>query len=121
MQTTTMTPTLSASTLRDTKVRNAKGEDLGEVVDFMLDLESGRIRYAVLSFGGFLGMGDKLFAIPPQAFRVDVDNEDLILDVEKSVLESAPGFDKNDWPDFENPTWNVEVYRHYEITPYWNR
>ena len=62
-------PVLSASTLNGDKVVNSYGEDLGKIEDFMLDLENGRIRYAVLSFGGFLGVGDKLFAIPPESPR----------------------------------------------------
>ena len=58
----------------------------------------GRVAYAVLSFGGFLGMGDKLFAIPWQAFTVDQDSEKLVLNVTKDKLDNAPGFDKDNWP-----------------------
>src|SRR5262245_1280011 len=64
---------LSADTLTGDKVVNAAGEDLGKIEDFMLDVESGRIRYAVLSFGGVLGLGSKLFAVPPEALTVDMD------------------------------------------------
>jgi sporulation protein YlmC with PRC-barrel domain len=59
---------LSASTLEGDKVTNAEGENLGEVKELMIDLESGRVAYAVLEFGGFLGLGDKLFAVPWEAF-----------------------------------------------------
>ena len=86
----------------------------------MLDLENGRIRYAVLSFGGFLGMGDKLFAIPPEALRIDTENKRVILDVDKSRLENAPGFDKDNWPDTSDNDWQVEVYDYYGYTPYWS-
>lgn len=112
-------PVLSASTLSGDKVVNTYGEDLGRIEDFMLDLESGRIRYAVLSFGGFLGVGDKLFAIPPEKLRIDTENEQVILDMERARLENAPGFDKDHWPDTREPDWQLEVYEFYEATPYW--
>lgn len=112
-------PILSASTLTGDRVVNSYGEDLGKVEDFMLDLENGRIRYAVLSFGGFLGVGDKLFAIPPEALRVDTENERVILEMDRTRLENAPGFDKDDWPDTTEPDWQVEVYQYYGATPYW--
>lgn len=111
---------LSATTLKGDEVVNAQGEDLGKIEDFMLDLENGRIRYAVLSFGGFLGMGDKLFAIPPDALRIDTKSERVILDVDKSRLENAPGFDKNNWPSATDNDWQVEVYDYYGYTPYWS-
>lgn len=112
-------PVLSASTLSGDKVVNSYGEDLGQIEDFMLDLENGRIRYAVLSFGGFLGVGDKLFAIPPEKLRVDTENEQVILEMERARLENAPGFDKDHWPDTREPDWQLEVYEFYEATPYW--
>jgi hypothetical protein len=65
----------------------------------MVDVPSGRVAYVVLSFGGILGMGNKLFAMPWSAARVDEDRKCLILDVDKRTLESAPGFDKDNWPD----------------------
>ncbi|MGH7589168.1 MAG: PRC-barrel domain-containing protein [Gemmatimonadota bacterium] len=114
-----MEPVLSASTLSGDKVVNSYGEDLGKVEDFMLDLENGRIRYAVLSFGGFLGVGDKLFAIPPEMLRVDTENKRVILEMDRARLENAPGFDKNDWPDTSESDWQVEVYEFYGATPYW--
>lgn len=110
---------LSASTLMGDKVVNSQGEDLGKIEDFMLDLENGRVRYAVLSFGGFLGMGDKLFAIPPEALRLDTENERIVLDVERSRLENAPGFDKDNWPSTTDSAWQLEVYDYYGYTPYW--
>lgn len=110
---------LSASTLSGDKVVNSQGEDLGKVEDFMLDLENGRIRYVVLSFGGFLGVGDRLFAIPPEAMRVDTENEQMVLDVDRTRLENAPGFDKDHWPNTTEEDWQIEVYDFYGSTPYW--
>ncbi|MGH7556707.1 MAG: PRC-barrel domain-containing protein [Gemmatimonadota bacterium] len=110
---------LSASTLTGDKVVNSQGEDLGKIEEFMLDLENGRIRYAVLSFGGFLGMGDRLFAIPPEALRLDTENEQLVLDLDRSRLENAPGFDRDNWPSTHENDWQVEVYDFYGFAPYW--
>jgi sporulation protein YlmC with PRC-barrel domain len=111
---------LSASTLEGDKVRNAAGDDLGKVDEIMIDIPSGRIAYAVLSFGGVLRMGNKLFAVPWSALRVDEDEKCFILDVNKQTLESAPGFDKGNWPDMADTTWGSQIFKHYGATPYWD-
>ncbi len=110
---------LAASTLAGDKVRNSTGEDLGKVDEIMIDIPSGRIAYAVLSFGGILRMGNKLFAIPWSALRVDEDDKCFVLDLDKRTLENAPGFDKDNWPDMTDTTWGSDVYRYYGATPYW--
>lgn len=89
---------LSAHTLMGDPVRNPEGERLGDLKELMIDLDSGRVRYAVLSFGGFLGLGDKLFAMPWSVLRVDTEKREIVLDVPKEAFENAPGFDKSDWP-----------------------
>jgi sporulation protein YlmC with PRC-barrel domain len=110
---------LSAGTLTGDKVVDPMGEKLGKLEELMIDLDRGTIAYAVLSVGGVLGMGDKLFAIPWSSFRVDAGEKQLILNVDKSVLESAPGFDKDHWPNFADMTWGATVYRHYGSKPFW--
>jgi sporulation protein YlmC with PRC-barrel domain len=110
---------LSSSTISSDHVKNAAGEDLGKIEDLMIDLESGRVAYAVLSFGGFLKMGNKLFAIPWQALKADTVNKQFILNVDKTVLENATGFDKDNWPDMADPTFGSNLYRHYGYKPYW--
>lgn len=110
---------LSATTLIGDKVRNPQGEELGSLKEIMLDVSTGHIAYAVISFGGFLGLGDKLFAIPWGMLTVDTENKELVLDVDKSVLENAPGFDKDNWPDFADRTWATEIYSYYNYEPYW--
>jgi PRC-barrel domain len=82
-------------------------------------IRSGRVAYAVLSFGGFLGMGDKLFAIPWNALTLDADNERFILDVPQERLQNAPGFDKNHWPSMADQRWATEVHSYYGTRPYW--
>jgi sporulation protein YlmC with PRC-barrel domain len=111
---------LSASSLKGDKVVNHQGEDLGEIQEIMIDLDRGRIAYAVLSFGGFLGMGDKLFAIPWQAFSVDTVQKRLVLNTKKELLEKATGFDKSNWPNMADPTWGSKVYGYYGYKPYWD-
>jgi sporulation protein YlmC with PRC-barrel domain len=113
-------PVLSAGTLKGDTVVNKRGEDLGKIEDIMLDLDAGRVAYAVLSFGGFLGMGDKLFAIPWSALEVDTVQKRVVLDAPKERLEAAPGFDKNNWPNMADRTWGETVYSHYGQRPYWS-
>jgi sporulation protein YlmC with PRC-barrel domain len=110
---------LAASTLEGDKVKNSAGEDLGKVDELMIDIPSGRVAYAVLSFGGVLGMGNKLFAVPWNALKVDEDEKCFILDVNKQTLESAPGFNKDRWPDMADTAWASSIFTHYGATPYW--
>jgi len=110
---------LSASTITGDKVVNLQNEDLGKIEELMIDLGSGRIAYAVLSFGGFLGLGDKLFAIPWNALSVDQRQKELVLNVDRDVLQRASGFDKDRWPDMSDPAWGAGIYSHYGYKPYW--
>jgi sporulation protein YlmC with PRC-barrel domain len=106
-------PVLASSTLNGENVRNAAGEDLGQIKDLMIDTASGTIQYAVLSFGGWLGMGDKLFAVPWNSMRLDTENHCLVLDVSRDRLKDAPGFDKDNWPDFADPTFTSRISSYY--------
>jgi sporulation protein YlmC with PRC-barrel domain len=112
---------LSATTMIGDKVVSPDGEDLGTLKEVMLDLDEGRVSYAVLSFGGFLGFGDKLFAIPWEALSINTEDHTFILNVDKEQLENAPGFDKDNWPDTAQyeAGWLLDVYNYYGYTPYW--
>jgi len=110
---------LSADTLKNEKVINAAGENLGNIQDYMIDLETGRIAYCVLSFGGFLGMGDKLFAVPWEAMTLDTDRHCFILDVPQERLKQAPGFDKDHWPGTSDREFQSSVYKFYNVRAYW--
>jgi len=110
---------LSASTIIGDSIVNPAGESLGKIEELMLDLEKGRVAYAVLSFGGFLGMGEKLFAIPFEALKLDASREHFTLDIDKEKLKKAPGFDKNNPPEAADRTWGAEVYKFYGFKPYW--
>lgn len=110
---------LSATSLMGDDVKNRAGEDLGSIEELMLDVENGRIAYAVLSFGGVLGLGDKLFAIPWPALTLNTDEKCFYLNVDKESLEEAPGFDKDNWPNMANNQWRTDLYNHYAVEPYW--
>ena len=111
---------MDADTLIGDSVVNAAGEDLGEVKAIMLDVTSGRIGYAVLSFGGFLGMGNKLFAIPWSALTLDADEKRFVLNIARERLENAPGFDKDHWPSMADTSWATQLHKYYEVRPYWD-
>lgn len=104
---------LSASTISSDSVYNAAGEKLGDIKDLMIETDNGRVAYAVLSFGGWLGMGDKLFAIPWKAFHVDTEKKCLILNVPKERFKDAPGFDKDHWPNFTDATFANRITDYY--------
>jgi sporulation protein YlmC with PRC-barrel domain len=104
---------MGANTLLGNDVYNRDGEDLGDIKEFMIDMASGKIAYAVLSFGGVLGLGDKLFAVPWAALTLDTENKRFTLAVPKATLKDAPGFDKDKWPTMSDRTWASGVHQFY--------
>ena len=108
---------MGADTLIGNDVFNQNNEDLGDIKEIMLDMTSGQVSYAVLSYGGFLGMGERLFAVPWDALKLDTENKRFVLNVDKERLESAPGFDKDHWPDMADQTWRDEIESFYETKP----
>lgn len=110
---------LSASSLASDTVKNRANEDLGKIKELMIDIPSGQVAYAVLSFGGFLGVGDKLFAVPWDALTLDEDRKCFVLDADKGKLENAPGFDQDNWPDMTDTLWGEQVHTFYGQAPYW--
>ena len=109
---------MGADTLIGNDVYNHNEEDLGDIKEIMLDVRSGRVSYAVLSFGGFLSMGEKLFAVPWNALTLDTVNKRFILNVEKERLENAPGFDKDNWPNMADESWATEIHSFYGTKPF---
>ena len=110
---------MAASDFDGEDVVNHLGETIGEIEEIMLDVRSGRIAYAVLACGGFLGIGEKYFAIPWRALTLDTDRKVFVLDVDKQRLENAPGFDKDHWPSMADPQWASQVHSYYGTRPYW--
>jgi sporulation protein YlmC with PRC-barrel domain len=106
---------LSATTIIGDEVRNLQGEDIGEIEELMVNLADGCIAYAVLSFGGILGLGDKLFAVPWKALRMRPEEHAFVMDIRKEKLENAPGFDKDNWPNMSDIEWAERVNSFYGI------
>ena len=109
---------MGANTLIGNEVFNLQGQNIGDVKEIMLDMRSGQVGYAVMSFGGFMSLGEKLFAVPWASLKLDTENKRFTLDVGLPRLEVAPGFDKNHWPDMADASWAKEIHAYYGITPY---
>ncbi len=108
---------MGADTLVGNAVYNRESQDLGEIKEIMLDMRSGRVSYAVLSFGSFMGIGGKLFAVPWEALKLDTANKRFVLDVNKDRLQSAPGFDTSRWPDMADESWEKDIHAWYGTKP----
>ena len=119
-----------ASKIIGETVYNRQYEDLGKIHELVIDAMEGYIAYAVLSFGGFMGMGNKLFAIPWKAFEfakpehtlleIAEPGDKLMLNVDKEKLKAAPGIDQDaKWPDFADRTWGNSIYNYYGYATYW--
>jgi len=104
-----------AKKLQGMNVRNSQGEKLGTIEDVVINVETGKVSYAALSYGGFLGIGDKLFAVPWSEFKFDHGKDEMffVLDFPKDKLKAAPGFDKSDWPNFADPHWADRIDEYY--------
>jgi len=102
-------------------VHNKAGEKVGKIDDLVVDMKSGDIRYAALSFGGIAGIGSKLFAVPWQAMTFEVgepnkaDSRQFVFNVTKDELERSPGFDSSHWPNVGDPKWSASIDAHYKI------
>jgi sporulation protein YlmC with PRC-barrel domain len=109
-----------ASKIIGEAVINRQNEELGKIHELVIDAKEGRVSYAVLTFGGFMGMGNKLFAMPWKAFEFATMENKLVLDVDREKLKAAPGFDKDaKWPDFADRAWGTTIHDYYGYTPYW--
>jgi sporulation protein YlmC with PRC-barrel domain len=111
---------MAASTLEDTKVITSDGEDVGKISEIMLDVRGGRITYAVLASGGFLGIGDTLHAIPWNALTLDTDAKCFRVDITAERIKIDPGFDKDHWPAMAEAAWGSSLHEYYNRTPYWS-
>ncbi|HEV8120932.1 MAG TPA: PRC-barrel domain-containing protein [Candidatus Polarisedimenticolia bacterium] len=120
LKSTVVSPVVSASKIIGEAVINQQKENLGKVHELVIDTELGAVAYVVLSFGGFLGMGNKLFAIPWQAFEFSAIEYKLILNVNKEKLKNAPGFDPEKVPNFADRSWGETVHNYYGYRAAWN-
>ena len=111
---------MAADTLQGDRVVNRAGEALGTIQDIMLDVQRGCVAYAVLSWGGFLGIGDRLFAIPWNALTLDAERKCFVLDADRERFRRAPGFDKEHWPSMADSSWAGGIHDFYGVRPYWS-
>lgn len=111
---------MAASTVDGNTVYTSDGEDVGKISEIMLDVRGGRIAYAVLTSGGFLGMGGTLHAIPWNALTLDTDEKCFRVDITADRIQNDPGFDKDHWPSMADTTWGTSIHQYYNRTPYWN-
>ena len=107
---------VSSEDIIGVEVRNPQNEKLGKIEELMLDKIDGHVIYVVLSFGGFLGMGDKLFPMPWSMFSYDTANNCFTIAVDKEMLKKSPGFDKDHWPDMSNSAWSSSIHKYYGTT-----
>ena len=105
---------LKASELIGMKVQGSDGKKLGKIRDLVIG-PKGDVRYAVLDFGGFLGIGDKYFAVPWDALQRTENGKKIALDTTKRDLKKAPGFNKKHWPDFANRQEEEVIYEFYDL------
>lgn len=111
---------LRVSELMGMDVRNHENEDLGDIEDLVVDPKTGQIRYAAISMGGFLGLGDELFAVPWNAIKIqreadDDDDFEAVVNIDKQRMENARGFDQDNWPNFADERWQRENDKRYHI------
>lgn len=104
---------VKASEVVGVNVKNKAGENLGTINEVVINKELGKISYLVLNFGGHLGFGNKFFAIPWKVFTYNEDQDCFILNVEKDRLKNAPGFDKDNWPNFTATEISTSIDKHY--------
>lgn len=107
---------MGADTLIGDHVHNLKDEHLGEIKEFMLDMRTGKVAYVVMSSGGVLGIGEKLFAVPFQALTLDTANHRMTMNMDKSKVEAAPGFDTDNWPNMADQAWASQIHGYYGTT-----
>ena len=125
---------MTARTLTGDAVINRQGDTLGKITEIMLDVPGGRIAYAVMSSGGFLGMGDRLFALPWSALTLDTVQKCFVIDADAARFEDAPGFDKDRWPSSADAAVNDRrwsdapgvreedrvIHSYWGSRPYWD-
>lgn len=110
---------IAADKVEGTRVYNTAGERLGSIDNIMIDKRSGKVAYAVMAFGGFLGIGDRHHPVPWGMLKYDTELEGYVANLDKSVLENAPTYGPEDRVDWGDEVWGRRVHEHYKVPPYW--
>ena len=112
---------LRSKTLFEYRVKSPQGEDLGKIEEVMIDMELGRVAYAVLSFGGLWGLGSKWVPVPWDAVALLPAEKVLLLKIEKEKIEKAPNFEAATLPELANRQWGAVIHTYYGYPPYWEK
>lgn len=106
---------VNSDTIIGAEVRNHQDEKLGKIETLMLDKVQGTVTYVILSFGGFLGLGDKLCALPWSIFSYDKAKECFMINLDKEKLKNAPSFDPKQYPAASSDYWKTTVNQYYNV------
>lgn len=107
-------PVISSDKVEGTKVYNTQGEKLGSIDDLMIDKRSGQVRYAVLEFGGFLGMGTDRYPLPWSMLRYDIAKDGYVVPLDKDLLDKAPHHEQKQPPPYDDE-YGRKVYDYYGV------
>jgi sporulation protein YlmC with PRC-barrel domain len=110
---------VKASSMIGSNVANLQGQSLGVIKEIVIDTQTFKVAYVVVSFGGFFPMSGKLFAMPFALFKYSADKGEYLLDLAKEKLELAPGFDPERWPSLADEKWHRDVFEYYGYRPWW--
>ena len=105
---------ISSDKVRGTSVYSTQGDKLGSIDHLMVGKRSGRVEYAVMSFGGFLGMGEQYHPLPWDALDYDTERDGYVVDQTREKLEKAPTFEKDREPDWDS-NYGQTVYTYYGV------
>ena len=111
---------IAADQVEGTRIYNRAGENLGSVQDIMIDKMNGKVAYAVVGFGGFLGIGDRHYPLPWETLTYDPGMGGFVVDLDKRTLEGAPSYSDTETVQWEDPAWGRRVYDYYGARPYWD-
>ncbi len=109
---------IASDKVEGTAVYNPSGERIGEVYNFMVDKRSGRVAYAVMSFGGFLGIAQRYHPIPWQVLTYDTDLSGYVVDLDEKTLKGAPSFARDEAPDWGSRDWETHIHDYYRVPLY---
>jgi hypothetical protein len=110
---------ISSDKVEGTPVYNRQGDKMGTIHTLMLDKVSGRVAYAVMSFGGFLGIGDRYHPLPWDVLTYDTSQGGYLVDIDRNTLERAPSYGSTETPDWSDRSWDERLHGHYGARPYW--
>jgi len=110
---------ISANKVEGTTVVNPAGEKLGSIEEIMIDKRSGKVAYAVMSFGGFLGIGDRHHPLPWGVLKYDTNLNGYVVNLDKRVLEQAPMYGSDERIDLADEAYGKKIHDYYKVPPYW--